>query len=148
MLVDGEGRLLVCVVWPGQAGDSPVLPVLPVLPAQLRVDSHWPGRSRTTPIALRGDKAYSCRGHRALLGSRGIQAVVPDPADQAAHRRREGCAGGRPVSYDIEDYQGRNVAERFFNRTKNWRGLAGCHDELATVLRGSVVLTTIIGWLR
>lgn len=119
-----------------------------MLLAELRVNSHRPGRPRTTPIALRGDKAYSSRGHRALLRSRGIQAVIPEPADQVTNRKRRGSAGGRPVSYDVQDYKGRNVVERFFNRMKNWRGLASRYDKLATVFRGSVVLAAIIDWLR
>jgi len=32
--------------------------------------------------------------------------------------------------------------ERFFNRMKNWRGLASRYDKLAVVFRGSVVLAT------
>jgi transposase len=145
-LVDGKGRLLCCSVSPGQAGDSPVLPELL---AELRVNSHLPGRSRTTPISLCGDKAYSSRGHRALLRSRGIRAVIPEPADQVANRKRRGCAGGRPVSFDAEDYKHRNVVEqRFFNRMKNWRGLASRYDKLAVVFRGSVVLAAIVDWLR
>ena len=114
----------------------------------MRVNSHLPGRPRTTPIALRGDKAYSSRGHRALLRSRGITAVIPEPSDQVAHRQRKGAAGGRPVSYDAEDYKGRNVVERFFNRIKNWRGVATRFDKLAVVFRGSVVLAAIVDWLR
>ncbi len=34
-----------------------------------------PGRPRTTPDALLGDKAYSSRGTRALLRSRGIKGA-------------------------------------------------------------------------
>ena len=55
-LVDGRGRPLVLIVSPGQAGDSPVLPRLL---AELRVARSGPGRPRTTPDRLRGDKAYS-----------------------------------------------------------------------------------------
>ena len=87
-------------------------------------------------------------GHRALLRSRGIRAVIPEPADQAANRRRRGSAGGRPIGLDIEDYKQRNVVERFFNRMKNWRGLASRYDKLATVFRGSVILAAIVDWLR
>ncbi len=130
---------------PGQAGDSPVLPALL---AELRVNSHRPGRPRTTPVSLRGDKAYSARGHRALLRSRGIRAVIPEPADHVANRRRKGSAGGRPVSFDAENYKQRNVVERFFNRMKNWRGVASRYDKLAIVFRGSVVLAAIVDWLR
>jgi transposase len=131
-------------VTPGQAGDSPVLPRLL---AQLRVERLGPGRPRTTPLALRGDKAYSSRGSRQLLRSRGIIAVIPEPSDQAGHRKRRGSRGGRPVGYDIEDYKGRNVVERFFNRMKNWRGLASRYDKHALVYRGGVVLAAILDWL-
>lgn len=122
--------------------------MLPILLAELRVDSYRPGRPRTTPLSVRGDKAYSSRGHRSLLRSKGIKAVIPEPADQIANRKRKGAAGGRPVGLDVEDYKQRNVVERFFNRLKNWRGIASRYDKLATVFRGSVILAAIIDWLR
>jgi len=54
-LVDGNGRPLVVVLTPGQAGDSPMLgPLL----AHLAVGGLGPGRPRTRPGALLGDKAY------------------------------------------------------------------------------------------
>ena len=143
-LVDGQGRALVLIVSPGQAGDSPALPKLL---AELRVARRGPGRPRTRPDALRADKAYSSRGHRALLRSRGIVAVIPEPADQIGHRKRRGSRGGRPVGYDIEDYKNRNVVERFFNRMKNWRALASRYDKKALVYRGGVVLAAILDWL-
>jgi hypothetical protein len=61
----------------GQANDSPVFPTLL---ANLRVQ-RCGGRPRITPDAVIGDKAYSARGHRALLRSRGITAVIPVPSD-------------------------------------------------------------------
>ena len=120
LLVDGSGRPLVIVVSPGQAGDAPAL--LPML-AQLRVARRGPGRPRTRPLLLRADKAYSARRHRQHLRRRGIKTVIPEPADQAAHRRRRGSAGGRPVSYDPAEYAGRNVIERGINLIKQWRAL-------------------------
>jgi transposase len=144
-LVDGRGRPLVIAVTPGQAGDSTQL--LPLL-AALRVPRQGPGRPRTRPTALRGDKAYSSRGHRANLRARGITAVIPEPADQAGHRTKRGSRGGRPVSYDLEDYKQRNVIERAFNRLKQWRGLATRYDKYAVVYRGGVVLASILLWLR
>ena len=122
--------------------------MLPMLLAELRVARPGRGRLRTTPTALRGDKAYSSRGHRAMLRRRGIVAVIPEPADQAGHRKRRGSSGGRPVGYDVQDYKGRNVVERFFNRMKNWRGLASRYDKHALIFRGSVVLAAILDWLR
>jgi transposase len=70
------------------------------------------------------DKAYSSRAIRSLLRSRGIAAVILDPRDQQAHRKRRGQRGGRPVCYDTDAYKGRNVVERSFNALKEWRGLA------------------------
>jgi len=135
----------VLIVSPGQAADSPVLPKLL---AELRVARHGPGRPRTRPQRLRGDKAYSSRGHRTLLRARGIVAVIPEPADQAGHRKNRGSRGGRPVSYDVADYRNRNVVERFFNRMKNWRGLASRYDKHALTYRGGIVLAAILDWLR
>ncbi len=106
-----------------------------------------PGRPRTTPAALRGDKAYSARTHRAHLRSRGIVAVIPEPADQIGHRRNRGSRGGRPVHFDAEDYKNRNVVERAFNKLKNWRGIATRYDKYALVYRGGVVLASIVLWL-
>ena len=144
-LVDGAGRALALVVTPGQAGDSPVLPLLL---DELRVARRGPGRPRTTPSRLRADKAYSSRGHRALLRARGITTVIPERADQIANRRRRGRNGGRPVAFDAEDYKNRNVVERFFNRMKNWRALATRYDKHALTWRGSVVLAAILDWLK
>jgi transposase len=118
--------------------------VLPKLLAELRVERLGRGRPRTTREALRGDKAYSSRGHRQLLRSRGIVAVIPDPADQAGHRKRKGSAGGRPVGYDVEDYKSRNVVVRLLNLMKNWRGAASRYDKYALIYRGSVVLAAIV----
>jgi hypothetical protein len=52
--------------------------------------------------------------------------------------RRRGSRGGRPVSHDSEDYKNRNVVERFFNRMKNWRGLATRYDKHAVVYRAAL----------
>jgi transposase len=143
-LVDGRGRPLVIALTPGQASDSRAFPALL---AELRVPRVGPGRPRTTPAAVRGDKAYSARAHRALLRSRGITAVIPEPADKLANRRRKGSTGGRPVDFDSEDYKNRNVVERAFNTIKNWRGLATRYDKHAITFRGSVVLAAIVMWL-
>ena len=143
-IVDGRGLPLVIGVTPGQAGDSPALKQLL---AELRVPRQGRGRPRTTPDALRGDKAYSSRATRAVLRSRGITAVIPEPADQLGHRKNRGSRGGRPVDFDVEDYKGRNVVERSFNQLKNWRGLATRYDKHVLTYRGGVVLAAILLWL-
>jgi transposase len=144
-LVDGHGLPLVIEAGPGQGGDSPMLPVLL---ERLRVPRCGPGRARTRPDALLADKAYSSRGHRALLRERGIRAVIPEKADQQKHRLRRGSAGGRPVSYDTELYKGRNVVERSYESFKQWRGLATRYDKLAVIFRGGAILRSIVMWLR
>lgn len=133
------------LVGPGQGGDSPMLP--PLL-ASVRVPRPGPGRPRRTPDALLGDKAYSARAHREHLRARGITTVIPEPADQLAHRKRRGSTGGRPVNFNREQYKQRNVVERCFNRLKQWRALATRYDKHAVIYRGGLLLGAIVIWLR
>ncbi len=108
----------------------------------------WPRSTADHTDVGPADKAYSSRANRALLRSRGTTAVIPQPADQIAHRRRRGSAGGRPISYDSQEYKGRNVIERFFNRIKHWRGIASRYDKYPVVYRGGIVLAAIVDWLK
>ncbi|MEU9791172.1 hypothetical protein AB0E27_11170 [Streptomyces sparsogenes] len=55
------------------------------------------GRPRARPDAVAGDKAHHSRRNRAHLRTRGIKAVIPEKADQAANRKKKGRRGGRPV---------------------------------------------------
>lgn len=128
----------------GQAGDSPVLKTLL---AHLAVERVGPGRARSRPTMLLGDKAYSSRANRELLRSKRVKTVIPQPSDQIGHRKRRGSAGGRPPAFDPAAYKGRNVVERSFNDHKQWRGLATRYDKLAAVYRGGVVLRAITIWL-
>ena len=122
--------------------------MLKPLLSHLVVNRLGPGRPRTRPAAVIGDKAYSSRAIRADLRSRRVRAVIPQPSDQIAHRKRRGSAGGRPPAFDPMIYKGRNVIERSFNEHKQWRGLATRYDKLAVVYRGGVVLRAITIWLR
>jgi len=119
-LCDGQGLPLVVLIGPGHAHDSPMFDPLM---GQLRVPRLGPGRPRTRPAAVLGDKAYSSRAHRARLRARGICAVIPEQSTQIDHRRRRGSRGGRPVGLDAQKYKRRNIIERSFNIVKNWRGL-------------------------
>jgi putative transposase len=135
---------LVVLVGAGQAHDGPVLEYLL---AYLKVDRRRGGRARTRPDRIRGDKAYSSRATRDRLRRRGIGAVIPEPSDQIANRKRRGSRGGRPPAFDAADYKGRNVVERNFNVVKQWRGLATRYDKLAIVYRAAAVLRAITLWL-
>ena len=136
---------MVLLLGPGQGGDSPMFAHL--LDA-VRVPRRGPGRPRTRPTRVLADKAYSSRANRDLLRARGITAVIAQPSDQAAHRKRRGRAGGRPPAFDVDADTGRNVVERSFNAIKQWRGLATRYDKLALTYRGGVVLAAIVTWLR
>jgi transposase len=143
--VDGRGRPLSILVGAGQAGDAPAC--LPLL-AGIRVARSGPGRPRTRPTAVLGDRAYSSKAIRTHLRSRGIAAAIPEPRDQQGHRARRGSNGGRPVSYDRELYKKRNVVEGSFALLKQWRGLATRYDKHALIYRGAVVLAAVLAWAR
>ena len=116
---------MAIVLTAGQAADSPqLLPVLKKVRVRLPV-----GRPRTRPVAVAGDKAYSSRANRAHLRKRRIKAVIPEKKDQAAHRRKKGSRGGRPVTHDADLYRDRNTVERAINRMKDWRGIATRYDK-------------------
>jgi putative transposase len=134
----------VVLVSAGQANDAPVFAHLL---GHLRIASSGTGHARTRPLPVRADKAYSSRAIRGRLRRRNITAVIPEPSDQIAHRRRRGSHAGRPPAFDAEDYKGRNVIERGFNNLKQWRGLATRYDKLAVVYRGAAVLRAITIWL-
>lgn len=97
---------------------------------------------------MTGDKAYSSRANRALLRSRDITTVIPEPNDQIANRKRRGRAGGRPPNFDGAAYRKRNQVERGFNRRKHWRGLATRFDKLATHYQATLDLVEALDWLR
>ena len=122
--------------------------MLPELLAGLRVPRTGPGRPRTTPDALLGDKAYCARGHRHTLAGRGIKVVIPERDDQLRNRKNRGSRGGRPPSLDTQAYKVRNVVERSFNTTKQWRGLATRYDKHALNYRAAAVLSAVITWLK
>jgi len=67
-LVDGRGRPLVVLVTAGQANDSPILSALL---NGLQVPRTGPGRPRTRPDAVLGDKAYSSRAPGPVAGGEG-----------------------------------------------------------------------------
>ncbi|MEV4602926.1 transposase, partial [Amycolatopsis sp. NPDC049253] len=135
----------VALVGPGQAGDAPMFPHLM---RHLRIARIGRGRARTRPDRVRGDKAYSSRAIRGHLRTRGITAVIPEPADQVGHRQRRGSSAGRPPAFDARDYRGRNVVERGFNLLKQWRGLATRFDKLAIIYRSAVLLHAVTIWTK
>lgn len=143
--VDGKGRPLAIVVTGGQRNDGVML--ADVL-ADIRVPRPHGGRPRTRPDAVLADRAYSTGVIRRELRRRGIKVVIPEKVDQIAARQRRGSHGGRPPTLDAEAYKGRNVIERHFALTKQWRALATRYDKLAVTYRSAVVLAACITWTR
>jgi transposase len=139
---DSRCRPLAFVLTPGQAGDAPAFPEVM---ARLRM-TRPVGRPRTTPEIVLADKAYSSRAIRAHLRQRGIRAVIPQPADQVAKRKKRGRSGGRPPAFDREAYKQRNTVERCINKLKQWRGLATRYDETATVYLAGLHIAGIFIW--
>jgi transposase len=145
-LADGRGRSLATRITPGQAADT--VQLIPLLD-QLRVARPGrPGPARSRPTSVTGDKAYSSRGNRAALRTKRITAVIPEPNDQIANRKRRGSRGGRPPAFDRHAYRDRNQVERGFNRRKHWRGLATRFDKLAVNYQATLDLVEMLDWLR
>jgi transposase len=129
----------------GQAGDNPQL--LPLLD-EVCVARVGPGRPRQRPDRVVADKAYSHPSTRAALRARGIAFTSPERADQLAHRRAKGSAGGRPRAFDQDVYAGRNVVERCFARLKQFRALATRYAKRAAYYRATLVIAATVLWLR
>ncbi|MFF9025616.1 IS5 family transposase [Streptomyces eurythermus] len=142
LAADSRCRPLAFVLTPGQAGDAPAFPEVM---AQLRVPRPI-GRPRTTPDVVLADKAYSSRAIRTHLRRRGIRAVIPQPSDQVAKRKRRGRSGGRPPAFDREAYKRRNTVERCINKLKQWRGLATRYDKTATIYLAGLHVAAIFIW--
>ncbi|MFG2486906.1 IS5 family transposase [Streptomyces virginiae] len=142
LAADGRCRPLAVVLTPGEAGDAPAFTQDT---AQLRV-LRPVGRPRVTPDVVLADTAYSFRAIRRHLRRRGIRAVIPPSADQAANRKRLGCRGGRPPAFDREAYRQRNTVERCINKLKQWRGLATRYDKTATIYLSGLHLAAIFIW--
>lgn len=84
------------VITAGQRGDSPQFET--VL-GGIAVPRLGPGRPRTRPDRVLGDKAYSSAANRAYLRRRGIRCTIPEPADQIRNRKNRGRAGRRPPAF-------------------------------------------------
>ncbi|MEU1350347.1 IS5 family transposase [Streptomyces sp. NPDC005795] len=142
---DSQARPLALHVTAGQAGDAPAFEAVM---ASIRVPRSGPGRPRTRPDTVLADRAYSSRAIRKHLRRLGIRAVIPQPSDQAGHRRRRGRSGGRPPAFDAEIYKQRNAVERCISRLKQWRGLAMRTDKLAISYQAALYVAALLIWAR
>ncbi|KUN16083.1 transposase [Streptomyces corchorusii] len=92
------------------------------------------------------DKAYSSRTTRSHLRRHGIRAVIPQPADQAASRKRLGSRGGRPPAFDRDARKQRNTVESCLNKLRQWRGPATRYDKTVTIYLAGLHLAAVFIW--
>ena len=102
-LVDAEGRPVRLELTPGQAGDAPVAATL--------LETLAPGAT------LLADRAYDTNAIRDLAAERGAWANIPPRSI------RKGS-----FAFSTWVYRQRNLVECFFNRIKQFRGLATRYD--------------------
>ena len=118
MLVDALGNPFKLMLTPGQNHD---------------VTAAEPLLETADPRALIGDKAYDSDALIEALEQRAITPVIPP---------RENRNERRPCDFAL--YRERNLAERFWNKIKHYRGIATRYDKLARNFLGAVHLVSAI----
>jgi transposase len=121
-LVDADGRPVRLVLTPGQANDAPV--------AEALLEDLAGGAT------LIADRAYDTNAIRALAAERGAWANIPPRSI------RKGS-----FSFSTWVYRQRNLVERFFNRIKQFRGLATRYDRRPENFLAAIQLAAIRIWL-
>lgn len=121
-LVDAEGRPVRLALTPGQAGDAPAAgPLL---------------RDLAAGATLVADRAYDTDAIRSFAAARGAWANIPPRVI------RKGS-----FSFSNWVYRQRNLIERFFNRIKQFRGLATRYDRRPDNFLAALKLAAIRIWL-
>jgi len=121
-LVDAEGRPVRLALTPGQAGDAPA--ASPLLCALA------PGAT------LVADRAYDTDAIRRFAATRGAWANIPPRVI-----RKDS------FSFSGWVYRQRNLIEPFFNRIKQFRGLATRYDRRPDNFLAALKLAAIRIWL-
>ena len=121
-LVDADGRPVRLMLTPGQAHDAPV--------AEALLEDLADGAT------LIADRAYDTNAVRALAAERGAWANIPPRSI------RKGS-----FSFSTWVYRQRNLVERFFNRIKQFRGLATRYDRRPENYLAALKLAAIRIWL-
>lgn len=116
MVTDGRGLPLAVHATAWQVHE--VTQAREVLTA-IRIKHPGPGRPRTRPKRVAGDKGYSAGHLREWLRSRGIQAVIPRKSNE------------RRTRFDKDRYRQRCVIEQCVGWLKESLALATRYDKTA-----------------
>jgi len=84
------------------------------------------------------DRAYDTNKIREKVNARGARITIPP----------KGLRKGALLPYDQRAYEKRNIVERFFNKVKQYRGLATRYDKLPEQFMGGITLFAIRLWAR
>jgi transposase len=121
-LVDAEGRPIRLTLTPGQAGDAPV------------------GTAFVAYLdegaTLIADRAYDTNPIREGAAARGVWANIPPRVIRTD-----------AFSFSAWVYRQRNLVERFFNRIKQFRGLATRYDRRPDNYLAAIKLAAIRFWI-
>ena len=120
-VTDSRGRLFRFFLTPGNIAD-----ITAAYPLAAALPSHG---------CLIGDAGYDATELRQELAFRGTATVIATIATRKHH-----------WSFDRETYKARNLAERAFNRLKDFRRIASRYDKLAPNFASAVALIAIILW--
>ena len=121
-LVDTEGRPIRLELTPGQAGDAPV------------GTAFTEGLDRGATLIA--DRAYDTNPIRDAAAERKVWACIPPRSI------RKGS-----FSFSPWVYRQRNLVERFFNRIKQFRGLATRYDRRPDNYLAALKLASIRIWI-
>jgi len=117
-VVDALGNPIALALTPGQAHDlEPALALL----------------AETDPQAVIGDKAFDADRLIEPLLEAGITPVIPSKSNRTVRR---------PCDFAL--YKERNLIERFFNKLKQFRGIATRYDKIAANFLAAVQLTATV----
>jgi transposase len=122
-VVDAEGRPIKLGLSPGQDHDS--------TKALSLLDDLDKGST------LLADRVYDTDAIRAFADKRGAWANIPPKSN-----RKDSFAFSRWV------YRQRNLVERFFNRLKQFRGIATRYDRKAEYFLAAIKLVAVRLWIR
>ena len=121
--MDAEGRPIRLELTPGQAHDGAI--------GALFLPDLKPG------AILLADRAYDSNAIRDKAQARSVWANIPPKRNRKAS-----------FSFNQWVYRQRNLVERFFNRIKNYRGIATRYDKCPLNFLAAIKLVSALIWIR